>query len=305
VGISDELRDLAATPPEATAMSASLADQAVGFAIKARRVARMKIAAAVTAGAIATTGVAIGVVTSNDNSDLPVSTPVVTITPSSASPSQSSSASPSSSPSQSESPEQSASPSDAPILVQPSQPELEPTGPGTDPNILEEILETLRSLPERIIEALRPGSPSGPDSRSEDTSPEPSSTSPSSAPTTSDSSSAPPSTPASPPSQSESTQSSGDNTGGTTGQPSPSSSSDPVCRVTESWLGPDGNYYPPIGDKTGKTVECEQYKEYLERAKESGNPTASPSGEPVCTLTEEQDDKETARITVPCRPRPH
>ncbi len=158
MGISDELRDLAATPPEATAMSASLADQAVGFAIKARRVARMKIAAAVTAGAIATTGVAIGVVTSNDNSDLPVSTPVVTITPSSASPSQSSSASPSSSPTQSESPEQSASPSDAPILVQPSQPELEPAGPGTDPNILEEILETLRSLPERIVEALR-GSP--------------------------------------------------------------------------------------------------------------------------------------------------
>ncbi|SPF67913.1 hypothetical protein PROPJV5_0868 [Propionibacterium ruminifibrarum] len=296
MGISDELRDLAATPPEATAMSASLADQAVGFAIKARRVARMKIAAAVTAGAIATTGVAIGVVTSNDNSDLPVSTPVVTITPSSASPSQSSSASPSSSPTQSESPEQSASPSDAPILVQPSQPELEPAGPGTDPNILEEILETLRSLPERIIEALRPGSPSGPDSRNGDedsgtsepsltpsnpTSPESPSASQTEAPS--------PSSPASSASESSAPPSSA------TPSPEPS---DPICKVREERRGAGDEYF----FWSERKVDCDQepYKERLEKAKESSSPAESPSGNQVCVVIEEQDGKETARATIPC-----
>ncbi len=300
MGISDELRDLAATPPEATAMSASLADQAVGFAIKARRVARMKIAAAVTAGAIATTGVAIGVVTSNDNSDLPVSTPVVTITPSSASPSQSSSASPSSSPTQSESPEQSASPSDAPILVQPSQPELEPAGPGTDPNILEEILETLRSLPERLRDMFSPDSHEPLEADEDTSTPETSSAPTSSAPTPSENSSSPADTASLP---SESAQSSGNNTGGTTGQPnSPSSpASDPVCRLTESLRGgQDDNYYPQPDETTGDVVGCEKYRKDLDKAKESGNPTESPSGERVCTVIELQDDRETARITVPC-----
>lgn len=309
MGISDELRDLAATPPEATAMSASLADQAVGFAIKARRVARMKIAAAATAGAIAAAGVGIGLTNLNSNSDLPATTPVVTITQSSSAPSQSSSASPSS-----PSPEQSPSTpeiSQAPILVQPSQPEPEPTGPGTDPNILEEILQTLRSLPERILEALKPDSSSEPDPREadEDTStPETSSAPTSSAPTSPDNSSSQASTPAgSASSPSESSQSSGSNTGGTTGQPSsPSSStSDPVCRLTESWRGQDNNYYPQPGENTGDVVNCEQYREDLDKAKESSGPAESPSGEPVCTVIELQDGKEKARITVPCKPLPH
>ena len=294
MGISDELRDLAATPPEATAMSASLADQAVGFAIKARRVARMKIAAAVTAGAIATTGVAIGVVTSNDNSDLPVSTPVVTITPSSASPSQSSSASPSSSPTQSESPEQSASPSDAPILVQPSQPELEPAGPGTDPNILEEILETLRSLPERLRDMFSPDSHE-PDPLEADEDPgtsEPSLTpsSPTSpeSPSASQTEAPSPSSPASSASESSAPPSSA------TPSPEPS---DPICKVREKRRGPDGEYY----SQPEREVECERYREDLDKAKESSSPAESPSGrDRVCTVIEEQDGKVTAEATVPC-----
>lgn len=298
MGISDELRDLAATPPEATAMSASLADQAVGFAMKARRVARMKIAAAVTAGAIATTGVAIGVVTSNDNSDLPASTPVVTITPSSAGPSQSSSASPSSSPSQSESPEQSSSPSDAPILVQPSQPELEPAGPGTDPNILEEILETLRSLPERIVEALRPDSPSEPDpleadpSDTESTSPGPA------APSDPGSSSSETPQPSSP-SITTTPSSSPSHSGSGTASPSGSSESSSPSEDVEAWC------YIEKKSANGKVepveATCKKGEELRKELEE--NPPNPDSTAPTCELVTVPYGKETKdgkRTPVKC-----
>ncbi|RLP09820.1 hypothetical protein [Propionibacterium australiense] len=283
MGISDELRNLAATPPEATAMSASLADQAVGFAIKARRVARMKIAAGVTAGAIAATGVGVGLANSNKNSDLPATTPVVTITPSSSTPPQSPSASPPQSPSSEQS---SSAPEDSPspVLVQPSQPELEPIGPGTDQNILEQILETLQSLPERILDALNPNSP---------VNPEPGSTEPSTdetpAPTSEEPSEAPdPHTPSADPSSSSSpsaSQSSPEQT------PTTATPSVPMrCQMEIVWKNKSG-------DVTGKvtyTFSCEEGAE-LKKALEEDPSTADEHR--ACTLISRPEGKYEEKAT--------
>ena len=253
MGISDELRDLAATPPEATALSASLADQAIGFAVRARRVAHMKVAAAVSAVTIAAAGVGIGIVTSNNDSELPTTTPVVTITStpsgSPSSPQSPSSQSPSREPSSAPVLEQSPAPQQ-PVEVQ-SAPE-QTTGPEPEKNIVERIIDTLASIPQWVIDQFthqdQPADPG--QTTSPSVSPEPSSTSPSSAA---------PSSPATP---------------------------DQTCTLKKEWR--NGGPSPQEGGSVTRSpeddrdsvssIDCGRYRDYLQSPGANGSPTPRASG---------------------------
>lgn len=283
MGISDELRDLAATPPEATALSASLADQAIGFAVRARRVAHMKVAAAVSAVTIAAAGVGIGIVTSNNDSELPTTTPVVTITStpsgSPSSPQSPSSQSPSQEPSSAPVLEQSPAPQQ-PVEVQ-SAPE-QTTGPEPEKNIVERIIDTLASIPQWVIDQFthqdQPADPG--QTTSPSVSPEPSSTSPSSAA---------PSSPATP---------------------------DQTCTLKKEWRnggpspqeGGSVTRSPEDGRDSVSPIDCGRYRDYLQSPGANGSPTPSPvqpgGTTPVCTLIVKQDGSAERNVTVPCEVPP-
>ncbi|WP_316670751.1 hypothetical protein [uncultured Propionibacterium sp.] len=291
MGISDELRDLAATPPEATVLSASLADQAVGFAVRARRVARMKIAAAAAAGAIATAGVGIGLLNSTSDPALPTTTPVVTITPSPSSASQTSASpsypSPSPSPSSGQgAAEQPAATSDAtseptsqaPVLVQPDTPEQTPAPPEPDKNIIEKIIDTVASIPQRVVEFFQPDRSPG-----DGPSPSASPASPSQSPTPSSPSASPTSstTGSSSASASQSMPSSSKSGSGTV--PSPT---DPGIKC---WIEYQG------GSSSPKQVPCEKYLPTPDADSSEQDSSSARSGptSPACTLVvsrEGQDD---------------
>ena len=279
MGISDELRDLAATPPEATALSASLADQAIGFAVRARRVAHMKVAAAVSAVTIAAAGVGIGIVTSNNDSELPTTTPVVTIT-----------STPSGSPSSPQSPS-SQEPSSAPVLEQSPAPQQpvevqsapeQTTGPEPEKNIVERIIDTLASIPQWVIDQFthqdQPADPG--QTTSPSVSPEPSSTSPSSAA---------PGSPATP---------------------------DQTCTLKKEWRnggpspqeGGSVTRSPEDGRDSVSPIDCGRYRDYLQSPGANGSPTPSPvqpgGTTPVCTLIVKQDGSAERNVTVPCEVPP-
>ena len=260
MGISDELRDLAATPPEATALSASLADQAIGFAVRARRVAHMKVAAAVSAVTIAAAGVGIGIVTSNNDSELPTTTPVVTITStpsgSPSSPQSLSSQSPSQEPSSAPVLEQSPAPQQ-PVEVQ-SAPE-QTTGPEPEKNIVERIIDTLASIPQWVIDQFThqdqpadPGQTTTTTQTSSAESPTPSEQSSSTSPTSS---------------QQQSRSSSSSATPFPAEKPSSSDGTTPKCQIVMEWKNNKGETH-----QRSIEVDCAS-KTPMPRGSTSGSPS--------------------------------
>lgn len=300
MGISDELRDLAATPPEATALSASLADQAVGFAVRARRVAHLKVAAAISAVTIAAAGVGIGIVTSNDDSELPTTTPVVTIT---STPSGSPS-SPQSSPSQAPS---SQDPSSAPVLEQSQAPQQpvevqsapeQTTGPEPEKNIVERIIDTLASIPQWVIDQFTHQDPPAEPEQTTPPSESPSQTPTNSAPSPTNSAPSTSSDPSKAPSSEASSSASPNeapSSGGTT----------PKCRIKMEWKDKEGKthrvYYADV-DCTNPTPTPQPH---------GGTSDSPPDADPTdltCTLITTQEEESTATPSsqhpIQCPPVP-